>query len=62
MSNTIRTLNEEFEVHHQKSRPYHPQEDGTVEAFNKIMENALKKICNVNKDNWDLKVLEILWA
>jgi transposase InsO family protein len=62
IKNTIKAMTEEFEVHHQKRTPYHPQENGTVEAFNKILENALTKICNVNMDDWDVKILGVLWA
>ena len=62
INKTMEALTQEFEVHHQKSMPYHPQENGTMEAFNKILETTLTKICSVNKDDWHLRVPTILWA
>jgi hypothetical protein len=61
INDTIRDMIEEFEMYHQKSTPYHSQENGRVEYFNKILENALTKIYNVNRDDWDLKIPKILW-
>jgi transposase InsO family protein len=62
INNIVEALTEEFVVHHHKSTPYHPQENGTVEEFNKILETTLTKIFIVNKDDWDLRVPAVLWA
>jgi hypothetical protein len=62
INKNIESLTQEFEFHHQKSIPYHSQVNGTVKAFNNILETMLTKICSVNKDDCDLRISIVLWA
>jgi transposase InsO family protein len=47
----VEASTEEFVVHNQKITPYHPQENKTLEEFNKILETTLTNICGANMDD-----------
>ena len=51
INQTMKVLTEELQVQHRRSTPYHPQVNGTVEAFKKILETALTNVCNANHND-----------
>ena len=62
INSPIVVLTTGFLIQHHKSIPYHLKANGTVEAFNKILERGLTKVCCANWEDWDDRVREILWA
>ena len=61
INHTINTMTEKFHIQHKKITPYYPQANGTMEAFNKVLEHVVTKVCNASHDDWDLKIMVILW-
>jgi hypothetical protein len=62
ISSTIEKLTTDFLIQHDKSNCNHPQVNGTVEVFEKILERGLTKVCCINREDWDDRVPIVLWA
>ena len=62
IKNTVSSLLQNFLIQHHKRSPYHPQENGTVEKFNKILEKVLTKVCLGNQYDWDEREPSMIWG
>lgn len=62
LNSTIHTLTEEFLIHHQQGTPYHPQANVIGEYFNKVLEHTCTKVCNIACNDWDERIMVVLWA
>lgn len=56
------TLVNKFIIHHHQAIAHHPQVNGIVEAFSDISKCILTKMCSINRDNLDERIIVILWA
>ena len=47
---------------HEKSTPYYAQDNGQVEAINKVLNTVLCIMVGYHKSNWHLTLFSALWA
>ena len=49
-------------LRHDSSMPYYPQENGQVEAVNKVLVTMLQRTVGIHKSNLHLQLFLALWA
>ena len=49
-------------LRHDSSTPYYPQENGQVEAMNRVLVTMLQRTVGNHKSNWHLQLFSSLWA
>ena len=47
---------------HDSSTPYYPQENGLVEAINKVLVTMIRRIIGIHSSNWHNMLFSVLWA
>ena len=47
---------------HENSTPYYPQDNGQVEAINKVLKTMLRQMVGDHKSNWHHILFSTLWA
>lgn len=53
---------QECHIEHKHTSSHHPRANGAVEKLNHTIETAVTKVCNPQRNDWDLKLPAILLA
>ncbi len=61
MNEVIQRLTKRFKIKHSLSSPYHPQSNGLVERFNKMLCEGIAKLAK-KVDQWDKFIQLVLFA
>ena len=51
-----------FGIRHRMTTPYHPQANGLDERYNQTLINAVAKFAQENREAWDEKIAEVVYA
>jgi hypothetical protein len=54
-------LTKKLGLHHEKSTPYYPQENGQVQAINKVLITMLRQMIGIHKTSWHTMLFSALW-
>src|SRR6266508_189020 len=60
INEVIQELTDKFQIWHSLSSPYHPQSNGLVERFNRILYEGLAKVAETIND-WNIYIQSVLF-